>query len=265
VLVAEDNATNRKIIAQVLEHGGYEVTLATTGTQAVEALQRSEFDIVILDKYMPGMSGMEVAERYIALREEPRAPMIMLTAEATAEAMQQCKAAGMQAFLTKPIDPEMLFETISALTGDAQVITDQQTSMNPVTDPSSTAPILEESILDELDKHACSPQFVADIVESFASDMLELIERLETITANVDWSELSDIRHTMEGTARGSGACGIAALVEGLKTLPELPPDERCERIAELRRCFVATQEAMQQFVVKRSRTLPSRSPGIPR
>lgn len=265
ILVAEDNATNRKIIAQVLEHGGYEVTLATTGTQAVEALQWSEFDVVILDKYMPGMSGMEVAERYIALRGEPRAPMIMLTAEATAEAMQQCKAAGMQAFLTKPIDPEMLFETISALTGDAQVITDQQASMEATTPPSPTAPILDESILAELDKHAYSPQFVADIVESFESDMLELIERLEAITASADWSELADIRHTIEGTARGSGACGITALVEELKTLPDLTSEERIERIAELRRCFVATQEAMQHFVAIRSPTLPSRSTGIPR
>jgi two-component system, sensor histidine kinase RpfC len=265
VLVAEDNATNRKIIAQVLEHGGYEVTLATTGTQAVEALQGAEFDVVILDKYMPGMSGMEVAERYIALREEPRAPMIMLTAEATAEAMQQCKAAGMQAFLTKPIDPEMLFETISALTGDAQVITDQQAAMESATHRSPTAPILDESILAELDKHAYSPQFVADIVESFESDMSDLIARLEAITANVDWSELSDIRHTMEGTARGSGACGIAALVEGLKTLPELTTSMRCERIAELRCCFVATKEAMQHFVAMRSRTLPPHSTGISR
>jgi two-component system sensor histidine kinase RpfC len=265
ILVAEDNATNRKIIAQVLEHGGYEVTLATTGTQAVEALQWSEFDVVILDKYMPGMSGMEVAERYIALRGEPRAPMIMLTAEATAEAMQQCKAAGMQAFLTKPIDPEMLFETISALTGDAQVITDQQASTEATIPLSPAMPILDESILAVLDKHAYSPQFVPDIVESFASDMSDLIARLEALTANVDWSELSDIRHTMEGTARGSGACGIAALVEGLKALPELTTDMRCERIAELRRCFVATLEAMQHFVVKRSRTLPPRSTGIPR
>lgn len=263
VLVAEDNATNRKIIAQVLEHGGYEVTLATTGTQAVEALQGTEFDVVILDKYMPGMSGMEVAERYIALREEPRAPMIMLTAEATAEAMQQCKAAGMQAFLTKPIDPEMLFETISALTGDAQAISDQQASMEPAAHPSPAASILDESILAELDKHAYSPQFVADIVESFESDMSELIERLEAIATNADWSELADIRHTMEGTARGSGACCITALVEELKTLPDLTSEERIERIAELRRCFVATQEAMQHFVVRRSRTLPSGSTGI--
>ena len=260
VLVAEDNSTNRKIIAQVLEHGGYEVTLATTGTQAVETLQRAEFDVVILDKYMPGMSGMEVAERYIALREEPRAPMIMLTAEATAEAMQQCKAAGMQAFLTKPIDPEMLFETISALTGDAQVIA----STEAATPPSPAVPILDESILTELDKHAYSPQFISDIVESFETDMSELIERLEAKAANADWSELADIRHTMEGTARGSGACWMTALIEELKMLPELTTDMRCERIAELRRCFVATQAAMQHFVVKRSCTLP-RSIGIPR
>ncbi len=265
ILVAEDNATNRKIIAQVLEHGGYEVTLATTGTQAVEALQRAEFDVVILDKFMPGMSGMEVAERYIALREESRAPMIMLTAEATAEAMQQCKAAGMQAFLTKPIDPEMLFETISALTGDAQVITDQQASTEAATHPSPAVPILDESILAELDKHACSPRFVADIVESFAFDMSDLIERLAAITANEDWCELADIRHAMEGTARGSGACGMTALVEGLRTLPDMTPDMRCERIAELRRCFVTTREAMWHFVAKRPHTLAPRSPVGPR
>ncbi|MBX9812640.1 MAG: response regulator [Burkholderiales bacterium] len=265
VLVAEDNATNRKIIAQVLEHGGYEVTLASTGTQAVEKLNQAEFDVVILDKYMPGMSGMEVAERYIALRQEPRAPMIMLTAEATAEAMQQCKAAGMQAFLTKPIDPEMLFETISALTGDARVISDQQASMESATQLSPNAPILDESILAELDKHAYSTQFIADIVESFTSDMSELIERLEAITASADWSELTDIRHTMEGTARGSGARGITALVEELKSLPDLTSEERFERIEELRRCFVTTQEAMQHFVAIRSRTLTPRSNGIPR
>ncbi len=171
----------------------------------------------------------------------------------------------MQAFLTKPIDPEMLFETISALTGDAQVISDQQTSMEPVTHLSPNAPILDESILAELDKHAHSPQFIADIVDSFASDMSELIERLEAITTNADWSELTDIRHTMEGTARGSGACGMTTLVEELKVLPDLTSDERFERIEELRRCFATTQEAMQHFVAIRSRTFTPRSTGIPR
>ena len=68
VLVAEDNATNRKIVAQILEDGGFDVALATTGTQAVDVLRNSEFDVVILDKHMPGMSGMEVANRYTAWR-----------------------------------------------------------------------------------------------------------------------------------------------------------------------------------------------------
>lgn len=262
VLVAEDNPTNRKIIAQVLEHGGFDVTLATTGTQAVESLQRGTFDVVILDKYMPGMSGMEVAEKYIAMRGGSTAPMIMLTAEATAEAMQQCKAAGMQAFLTKPIDPEMLFETIGALTGAARTYSDQ-----PSTPPSGTshesAVVLDESILAELDKHAYSPDFVADIVDSFDSDMLDLIERLESVVAHEHWSELADIRHAIEGTARSSGACGITVLVGELRTLPDMTAEDRRSGIESLRRSFAATQIAMRRFLDRRMSSTSTAELGV--
>jgi two-component system sensor histidine kinase RpfC len=253
VLVAEDNATNRKIIAQVLEHGGFDVTLATTGTQAVGALCDAEFDVVILDKFMPGMSGMEVAERYREKRGDGAAPMIMLTAEATAEAMQQCKDAGMQAFLTKPIDPEMLFETISALTG-ARASFPRGASAFPT---ETRAPkILDESVLLELDKHAYSPQFLTDIVESFESDMQDLIDRLAVSIERNDWSELPDLRHTIEGTARGSGALKIAESVSQLKLLPELTSDDRRAQLAVLKQSFAETLGAMRRLVEGRTSTV---------
>ena len=257
VLVAEDNPTNRKIIAQVLEHGGFEVTLATTGTQAVETLQGAEFDVVILDKYMPGMSGMEVAEQYITMRGEATAPMIMLTAEATAEAMQQCKAAGMQAFLTKPIDPEMLFETIGALTGAARTYGDSPASA-ALTAPTAAADVLDEAVLAELDRHAYSPQFVTDIVESFTSDMLDLIQRLESVVREENWDELPDIRHAIEGTASSSGAHGITVVVGELKTLPLMTPEARDASVEALRQCFAATQDAMRNFLVRRASSAPA-------
>jgi two-component system sensor histidine kinase RpfC len=254
VLVAEDNPTNRKIIAQILEYGGYQVTLASTGTQAVESLQCAEFDVVILDKHMPGMSGMEVAARYLEIRGDTAAPMIMLTAEATAEAMEECKAAGMKAFLTKPIDPEMLFETIHALTGRDASHSSKSTAAKVETVQSQST-VLDESVLMELDKRAFSPQFIVDVVESFESDMLELIERLESAMNTGDWSELSDIRHTIEGTARSSGATAIVALLGNLKSLDRATPDERRARGAELRACLSTTMDAMKQFIVKRSST----------
>ena len=252
VLVAEDNATNRKIVAQVLEYGGFDVTIATTGTQAVELLQQAEFDVVILDKYMPGMSGMEVAMHYIEMRGQDSAPMIMLTAEATADAMQECKAAGMKAFLTKPIDPKMLFETISALTG-ARSRYNGQAAPAAFSASQPKAPALDESVLTELIKHAYSPQFVVEVIDSFESDMLDLIERLVGAVESENWSDIAEIRHAIEGTARGSGAVAIAGLIGNLKALHAVKPSERHQRIAELRACFATTLEAMRSFLAKRT------------
>ena len=252
VLVAEDNPTNRKIIAQILEYGGYDVSLSATGTQAVEDLLHADFDVVILDKHMPGMSGMEVAAHYLEMRGETAAPMIMLTAEATAEAMEECKAAGMKAFLTKPIDPEMLFETINALTSIDPIHRDKSTpgtaeSVQPV------SVILDESILTGLDRRAYSAQFIVDVIDSFESDMQELIERLDSAINAEDWSEISDIRHTIEGTARSSGATAIAALLGNLKSMDRATSDERHKRVAELRACVATTMDAMKQFLANRS------------
>lgn len=251
VLVAEDNPTNRKIVAQILESGGFDVTLAHTGTQAVKRLEQAEFDVVILDKFMPGMSGMEVATRYLELRGEAAAPMIMLTAEATAEAMQQCKAAGMKAFLTKPINPEMLFKTITALTGTALSRTDDMATYNPeASQPEEN--VIDESVLLGLERHAYSPQFVVDVVDSFESDMRDLIERLDAAVKTEDWHEIAQIRHAIKGTAQGSGAAAIAALTEKLQTLQAVAPAERDDQIGELRARFAATRVAMRNFLARR-------------
>jgi CheY-like chemotaxis protein len=250
--VAEDNPTNRKIVAQILEHGGFDVTIATTGTQAVDTLQKEEFDVVVLDKNMPGMSGMEVAAWYIEMRGEDAAPMIMLTAEATTEAMQQCKAAGMKGFLTKPIDPEMLFETIDALMGEGERHAKDAGLTSPW-ESQQHATVLDESVLAALDEHAHSRKFIAEVVDSFESDMLDLIERLQTAMRSEDWDEIAEIRHAMEGTARGSGAAAIARFVGNLKSLNAIQPAERHQRIGELRACFATTLDAMRSFLAKRA------------
>ena len=254
VLVAEDNLTNRKIIAQILEYGGFDVTLATTGTQAVETLQQAAFDVVILDKHMPGMSGMEVAARYLEMQGEHAAPMIMLTAEATEEAMQQCKAAGMKAFLTKPIDPEMLFETIGTLIGVGNEDPDG-TRSDPLSDRAeSNMPgesVLDESVLTELALHAHSATFVTDIVDSVESDLRDLIDRFDNAVKDQDWPEIAEIRHAIEGTARSSGATAIVGLIGDLQSLDAIGSAERDKRVAQLRICLDTTLDAMRRFLVQ--------------
>ena len=261
VLVAEDNPTNRKIIAQILEYGGFDVTLATTGPQAVEALQQALFDVVILDKHMPGMSGMEVAARYLELQGQNAAPMIMLTAEATAEAMQECKAAGMKAFLTKPIDPDMLFETIGALTRvENENRNEARRDQLGITQESLTPDelVFDESVLTGLATHAYSATFVEDIVNSVESDLRDLMERLDDAVHVEDWNELAEIRHAIEGTARGSGATAIVGLLGQLQSPEELDSAELDKRVGQLRICLDTTLEAMRTFLSQRTIKRPA-------
>ncbi len=115
------------------------------------------------------------------------------------------------------------------------------------------ARLIDESVLLSLDKHAHSPQFVADVVDSFESDMRDLIERLDAAVKIEDWDEIAEIRHTIKGTAQGSGAAAIAALIGNSQNLRAITPAERHKQIGELRARFAATREAMRSFLARRA------------
>ena len=158
----------------------------------------------------------------------------------------------MKAFLTKHIDPEMLFETIGALTGIRYETSDESCDTHPDTTtdaPNAYKAVLDVTVLEELAAHAYSPRFVADIVDSVESDLHDLLERLESAVGAEDWSELAEIRHAIEGTARGSGATAIVELIGSLQELAKVDVSERRERVATLRRCVERTLLAMRRFL----------------
>jgi len=118
ILVAEDNPTNQKVICKILERAGHTVRLAANGEEALDILEQNQFDLVIVDMHMPIMGGVEVAKFYRFIdRKLPRMPFVVLTANATAEAMDECKQAGIDAFLSKPVETRELLATIARLTG----------------------------------------------------------------------------------------------------------------------------------------------------
>jgi two-component system, sensor histidine kinase RpfC len=109
VLVAEDDSINAKLISSLLRNGGYHVTLVRDGQAALAAAQRHRFDIALVDLRMPKMDGIDFTRQYRE-REVPgrRLPIIALTANAAEDAKADCMAAGMDEFLTKPVDPQVL-------------------------------------------------------------------------------------------------------------------------------------------------------------
>ena len=111
ILLAEDNPVNQKVAKRVLAHLGYEADIVNNGVEAINAIADKAYDLIIMDIQMPEMDGLE-ATKYIRNRESelqlPAITIIAMTANATADDQNICRDAGMDDYISKPIDIERL-------------------------------------------------------------------------------------------------------------------------------------------------------------
>jgi CheY-like chemotaxis protein len=117
ILLAEDNVVNQRLTLRALEKRGHTVVVANNGVEALAALQRDRFDVVLMDVQMPEMDGFAATQ---AIREAEKAtgahqPIIALTAHAMKGDEERCLRAGMDAYASKPIQTQALLEAIARL------------------------------------------------------------------------------------------------------------------------------------------------------
>jgi two-component system, sensor histidine kinase len=120
VLVAEDNPVNQRIAQQLLRKRKLSVTLADDGRQAVDAFESGRFDLVLMDVQMPEMDGFEAVAAIRALEHSqgrPHTPIVAVTAHAMVGDREKCLEAGMDAYLSKPLRRQLLFELVDELLG----------------------------------------------------------------------------------------------------------------------------------------------------
>jgi signal transduction histidine kinase/CheY-like chemotaxis protein len=181
VLLAEDNKVNQMLAVALLKKRRHEVTVVDNGRQAVELVSRSRFDVVLMDVQMPEMDGFEATRLIRAMETDStdRLPIIAVTAHAVEGDRQRCLDAGMDDYVTKPIDPEELEAAIERWTGEL--------------------PDFE---------HARALEFVEgneDLLESVVRLFIEQTpERLDAIRRALDAGDASGLERsaqTMEGAA----------------------------------------------------------------
>ena len=119
VLLAEDNLVNQRLVVRLLEKRGHRVVVAGTGLEALQALEKERFDLVLMDVQMPEMDGLEATA---AIREKEknsglRQPVVALTAHAMKGDREKCLAVGMDGYLTKPIRPQELDQLLEIYVG----------------------------------------------------------------------------------------------------------------------------------------------------
>jgi CheY-like chemotaxis protein len=116
VLVVDDNAINLKVAVAMVERAGYRCDSAVDGKQALEAVQRTTYALVLMDCHMPEMDGFEATERIRALHgDAARTPVVALTASAMPDDLEACRRAGMSQVLTKPLSFEALVQVLAQL------------------------------------------------------------------------------------------------------------------------------------------------------
>jgi CheY-like chemotaxis protein len=121
ILVAEDNPVNQKYLSLMLARMGYQAKFFDNGQKALQAVVEAEFDLVLMDIHMPVMDGLS-ATRAIRAMAWPKSqiPIIALTADVLQDAKDQAKAAGVSAFISKPIKPEELESVIANMLASGQ-------------------------------------------------------------------------------------------------------------------------------------------------
>jgi signal transduction histidine kinase/DNA-binding response OmpR family regulator/HPt (histidine-containing phosphotransfer) domain-containing protein len=120
ILLAEDNEINQEVAVEILTNAGFRCDIVSNGREAIESVQKDQYDLVLMDCHMPEMDGLEATttireiESKGAVEYSESIPIVALTASALAGERERCLAAGMTDYLTKPLDPGELIKTIES-------------------------------------------------------------------------------------------------------------------------------------------------------
>jgi two-component system sensor histidine kinase RpfC len=216
VLVAEDNPTNQLVIAKILERGNHMPYIVNNGQEALDALEEDTYDLVILDMQMPVMGGIEAAKIYnFTSPAKVKAPIIILTANATKEAIKECEDAKIDAYLTKPINVDKLLSTISRLSENSESktsFTDTESSHSIGDRTILPPPLLDYRTLESLRSLSADNTFLLDLINGFLSDAEALINDMESAAASKDYKRFGELAHAFKGSSGSIGATKLEKL-----------------------------------------------------
>jgi two-component system sensor histidine kinase/response regulator len=194
VLLAEDNVVNQKLAVLLLQRRGHSVTVVCDGKQALAALESHNFDVCLMDIQMPELNGLETTYAIRAKEKETsrHLPIIAMTAHAIKGDREICLRAGMDAYLSKPVRADEMFQTIENLVADRVPASSDASSF-----------ITREGAFDEsafLSRMDGAHDVCVQIAEAFFAECPKLMSALRLALQRKDSRELAALSHALKGT-----------------------------------------------------------------
>ncbi|MCO4743693.1 MAG: response regulator [Proteobacteria bacterium] len=232
ILVAEDNPTNQRVIELVLQRLGYSPDIASNGEEAVHAVGRRRYDLVMMDVLMPVMDGLEATRKITSLQGDEAPVVIGLTASTSSEARRDCLAAGMLEVLSKPIEIEALVATLERL--------------GPQDGPETpaAAPSVDNRALAALDMllQLCGGDLAKrqELVEAFLVNADELMATMRQGLEDGDPEVVERAAHSMKGSSPMYGAPALG------KSAAKLENRVKEDGLGDLQRVLVEVEAELE-------------------
>jgi signal transduction histidine kinase/CheY-like chemotaxis protein len=256
LLVVEDNEVNAEVAVGILSDAGYECAIVVNGREALEAVQKKRFDLVLMDCQLPEMDGLEATRCIRALEREGRlgpsnqqtVPIVGLSANATLQIKQQCRDAGMTDFLTKPIDAERLLRVVANLVQEPPCA---DTTARP--GRGDTRSERYEGVADmeaALRRLQGNTALLGKVAEQFLAGSDQALANIREAVASTDSEALMQAAHRLRGQASTFDAhpvIDVAARLEALGRQGDLLAAG--ELLADLEASLTALRQELAAFL----------------
>jgi CheY-like chemotaxis protein len=206
ILLAEDNAVNQRLAIRILEKRGHAVTVAGNGREALAALGREPFDVVLMDVQMPELDGFEATA---VLREQEKSvgghlPVVAMTAHAMKGDRERCLAAGMDDYVSKPLQAKELIRVVEGMASPATVEETAEREEAGAEEDGSDAPAFEPETA--LEQTQDDRELLMEIIDLFLDELPRLTTLLRDALARRDSHALERAAHKLKGSVASFGA-----------------------------------------------------------
>jgi PAS domain S-box-containing protein len=245
ILLAEDNIVNQKVAVRQLQKLGYRADTVADGREALEALGRIAYDLVLMDCQMPEMDGYEATVAIRRLEGKTKhTPIVAMTAHALEGDRAKCIAAGMDEYITKPVKPEELKRVL-------ELFFNRGSADDPMAEPDvASAPLVDVERMHEMMGEEADE--FSEILSLYLDEMSKNLNKLDAAVASGNHHEIEMIAHNCAGT---SANCGMNAVAIPFRELEDAGRTARLENapatLAQAHQFFELTREFLEQHVTQ--------------
>ncbi len=251
VLLAEDNPINQMVAVEILTLAGMHVQTAVNGVEAMEKLKTEDFDAVLMDVQMPQMDGLEATVRIRNDLGKRDLPIIAMTAHAMRGDREKCIAAGMDDYISKPIDRHKLYKVLKKYIPGTPVVSDiteiKQASDDSNMTANDTIALSGIDLVEGMARMGCSLERYTDILDRFCQDLATVPARIKDLVCQNNLKQARKENHSLKGSAGNLAAKDLFAASQSLeKAIDAENTDQINHYISQIEQRFSEVKKSLE-------------------